>query len=390
MLCFMFGACDRRTASDGPPVETIMSNGAIRVTNYNAPQGWADVVILQEELRIGSRGGSGPEVFGGIVAIAIDDYGRIYVGDTKNGKIIAFDDDGKLLGDFGRMGSGPGEFVDITGFVLSKQGQLWVYDPVAFRLSVFDTSGTFLGSSPWGPFRYFTIPWAAAIDSANYLYDRQLLSPVGDSLPTYGFVRHVMGDYGVLTPVDTFTLPDYPTMMYIGNTDGIVYRSDVPFSPSLKSQVDDRGGVWLVETDRYQLTRVSFSGDTLHVIERAYSASELTAQERDSVVQETGIEASLLPRNKPVIRDFIVGEDCSGFLVQTYTPHEEPLAHWDVFDSRGHYMGVVATHLSLYSGVRPILRGGKLYAVALDDFDVPYVVRMALPAVSNSGPCDHG
>ena len=330
-----------------------------------------------QTISIGAGGGSGPDVFGGVIALEVDSLGRMYVADWQAAEIRLFEPSGDFIRTFGSKGKGPGELSDLSGLVADADGNLWVMNPAAGLLSVFDTTGVFLTSHRHRHFP-FTVPWDAVSDAAGNLYLRQRLSPASVPVVELGLVRHAMEVNEGLQPVDTFVLPQVAERMQVQENGPIREQSPVPFSPSLKVRVSRGGDVWISRTDEYRLTQLDFDGDTIRIIERAFSPMEVGAGERDSVSRAADMDPDLLPEFKPAIRDFILDRNGMGLWVHV-DGDESGLQRWDVFDSRGRFIGAVGTRLSLVTVPWPILRSGKLYAVVQDDLDIPYVVRLALP-----------
>lgn len=71
--------------------------------------------------------------------------GRLYVADTLDHRIVAFDDRGKELFSFGRRGTGEREF-NYPTHLFVRGDRLIVNDTMNFRLQVFDLDGAFRGS----------------------------------------------------------------------------------------------------------------------------------------------------------------------------------------------------------------------------------------------------
>jgi len=88
------------------------------------------------DLTIGTFEGEGPEVFGIIGDLAVDDAGRIYALDTRLQVVRVFSPNGEFLGEAGRPGRGPGEFSVPTGLAVLGSALL-VLDAANTRMSVF-------------------------------------------------------------------------------------------------------------------------------------------------------------------------------------------------------------------------------------------------------------
>lgn len=134
------------TCGDGPPragptIDTLES-GVILVSNpatgiWDERSAWQ----LTDEVKIGARHGEGPEVFGDVRSLALDDAGRVYVLDFHVQEVRVFDSDGSYVRTIGGRGGGPGEIGGATGIIVDPSGRLWVPDYRNQRYSLFDSSG---------------------------------------------------------------------------------------------------------------------------------------------------------------------------------------------------------------------------------------------------------
>ncbi|HNP69820.1 MAG TPA: TIGR03663 family protein [Kouleothrix sp.] len=80
--------------------------------------------------------------------IAVDAQGNIYVADTANHRIQAFDAQGKPKFAVGSVGNGPGQFNEPRGVAVDAQGNIYVADTWNARVVKLDASGKFVKS--WG------------------------------------------------------------------------------------------------------------------------------------------------------------------------------------------------------------------------------------------------
>lgn len=107
---------------------------------------------LNEMAGAGNEGGQ----FNAPRGIAVGEDGRIYVVDAGNQRVQIFNADGEFLSSFGVAGAGPGQFGRFTGGVGGAGGiaiagdRLFVADTWNHRIQAFDLDGTFLFE--WGTF----------------------------------------------------------------------------------------------------------------------------------------------------------------------------------------------------------------------------------------------
>ncbi len=69
-----------------------------------------------------------PDIFGFEIDVKLDEVGQLYVLDRRNQTVKVFDDQGQLVGGFGRAGPGPGEFLDPMAIELLANDRIVVVD----------------------------------------------------------------------------------------------------------------------------------------------------------------------------------------------------------------------------------------------------------------------
>lgn len=373
------GCVDNAPASGwGGTVDTLSSG---QVSVYN-PAGslWSagDEWTVEEELRIGTLDGTGPDMFGAIADFAIDGYGRFWLFEGQAQELRVFDAGGRFVRTVGRQGEGPGEFNRVIGMDWGADGNLWIADPSNNRLSVVDTTGAFVASHP-------TIggvvvqPWPGGFDDSGQFYTYGIDTSVDDDFALV-MVRHGPD----LQPIDSVAPPEYPgerEYFELRNEDNWM-MTGVPYTPSLEWRLGRDGTYWAGLTGEYRIFQISWSGDTLRSIRREYqplpvTASDLEeARERLEWFTEAGGKAdwSRIPSTKPAFEEFVI--DDSDFLwVQMVAGPDEQGRLFDVFDPEGRYLGEVLVPFPVEFYPAPIIRGGYLYAVTEDAFEVPFVVR---------------
>jgi hypothetical protein len=164
-----------------------VSSSQIRVINNpREPEFGSLILDLQEEISIG-RDDDKNYLFWLIRDIQIDDEGRIYVGDTRNGRIQVFERTGKYVKTIGRQGQGPGEFAQPTILrVLPRANRIYVDDKGTLRISIFNLLGNYRGSVPtqnsivldYYPLETSELIAALSVVSDSALTDTHLLAKI--------------------------------------------------------------------------------------------------------------------------------------------------------------------------------------------------------------------
>lgn len=360
-------SCDR--AADMSIRVDTLGGGRVLVSNpdwVTAPDN--PVTQLVEDLRIGRAVGEGRDdsldVFGLIIALAVDDAGRIYVADHQASDIRVFDATGNPIGRIGHRGTGPGEFQFLAGITWQREnGILWAMDPVRHRLIAFDSTGTLLHESRHGDFSFATIPWNGKTVN-RFLFEER---------PRDVLVRYRTLPTGGILTSDTLRLPLVEANTYTVESKGVTALSSVPMSPHRMWTVASDSNAWIAVTSYYEMHEVTFAGDTVRTVKLRRSASALEGRERDSVAAAAGIPARRLPGHKPVFRSLSPGPDRQLWVE---VDAGGVARRWDVFDQSGYYLGRVESPVGLQpSPARLVIGAGTVTGVLEDEVGVQYVVR---------------
>jgi hypothetical protein len=364
------GAGERTTAGHWTGTMDTLANGAIHIQNP-ATGIWDDATAwrIEEELRIGTADGAGPDLFGSIIDLEVDSYGRIYLLERQASEVRVFDATGAHLRTFGRAGSGPGEFKQPTGFAWTADSTLLVVDPNNARYVVFDTTGAYL-TGHHRPIGGYSIPWPGGIDAEGYLYD-VAFTDGGSALIRYD---------AAMAPADTFLLPKYDGASFELREEGRMMAAGIPFAPYMSRYHDTRGSLWYGITDRYRIIQQQLGGDTIRIIERAAATVPVTTAEREEAVENLEwftrqggkIDPSRIPTTKPAFGAITL--DDQGYLwVRPATSSAEKDQLFDLFDPEGRYLGEVRSYVALSRNM--LIRGDLIYAEVQDELGVPYVIR---------------
>lgn len=352
VLSVLIVTCTDDVPKSWPGTIDTLPSGAIHVSNPE--QGlWGNQPLWQliEVAKIGTRLDSGPEMFGDISDIDVDQAGRIYVFDRQAQNVRLFEGNGAYVRTIGRVGHGPGEFSAVNGIAVDPANRLWVLNQGNLRYSVFDTSGALLMEPRRRIGRIRFVTWRSVFTPDGDLYER-----TGFGLARYDTVAQRI--------VDTSPQPPYSegTKLFTGIR-------------TLTAK-----GWWQGVTTTYQLSHISFTGDTLRIVGRAREAARLSIAERDSARQQqtqmqrrvTRGEYNVETIRRPIFQQLVV-DDLDHLWVMLASEAEDEKTRFDIFDPIGRYLGELRTLHVVDRFVLPIFRRGRIYYVTKDELDVPYV-----------------
>lgn len=297
-----------------------------------------------------------------LVDLEVDAQGRAFLLDRGANEIRVFGPDGTPVRTIGRYGRGPGELNWAQGMTFDPSGRLWVLNQNNARYTVFDTSGVLLREYPYplGSTRY--TGWLGSFSPSGALFD-WTWTQNGNSL-----VRRV-AEYDTTTGnfVGTPTLIRWP----VGPPLWLVTRT-----ASL--------GWWAASAAEYRVYLLSFRGDTLRIVQRddyqpvPLGPSHTGASAVPPVV--TGGQVMEPPAYQRIAASII--EEASGHLwIAHWSPVESQRTMLDVFSPEGEFLGPVEVPYRLDGNPRPVIRGGRLYAVVRDENDVQSLVIFKLHRV---------
>ncbi len=384
-LATLAGCAGPASDSDWTTVRDTLSSGAVRVTSVPAAE-VSPTWTLVEELRVGSVEGDGPDVFGYLKGLAVLEDGGFAVLESQVQELRVFGPDGAHVATHGRKGEGPGEFADANGLMLDPNGRLWVPDTRNGRMSVFDPEQGFVESFPFADANFHWI-WNGALVNGNRIH-RPRTSGNRWQLRIYDLT---------MTLVDSLPLPsnrpeeeeydpeNQPGAFYQESGGGYMMYS-IPFYPHEVRYLDPRGAVWSTRPGdpEYRIKRWQPGGDTTLLVETRRPPVPVPAVERDSVIDmmrqmtsNMGVgewDWSRVPTTKPAVEDIF--ESAEGNL-WIGTPSNGDGILFDVYSRDVSYLGTASLGpgLNLFEQVTPVVRGDLVWLIVTDELDVPYVVR---------------
>lgn len=370
------GSClpDAGSVATGAVMDTLPS-GIVLVSNSADPS-WpqGESWRVEEQFRLGTVHGAGPELFGSISHLKVDHEGRIWVFDGQAYEFRIFDADGAHLRTVGRRGGGPGEFSQVVGSAWAPDHKLWVFDPGNLRASVFDPDGSLSAAHPFN-LRFTYQPWAGTIDADGYVYKRERAAPFPS--PDFFIVRYD----GSLSPVDSLPGPGHPEgrQMWIHREGNGTTGIRIPFSGDAIWKITPDGGMWIAVTDQYRLIRLDRDADTLRIATKPFDPIPVTRPEVDSVF--AGLtrygntpQRSDVPSNMPPVRDLVVDDEGNLWVFILASGPEEG-RRVEVFDPSGVFLGALTLPFRPSRSPDPVIRENAITAVTTDSLGVRYVVR---------------
>jgi hypothetical protein len=377
---------------DGPAataraVVDTLANGAVHVRN-TADGVWALEGVapwrLEEELRIGQLDGGGPYMFGQVRNVIPNVDGSIWVLESQVPELRLFSPEGRFVRAVGGQGEGPGEF---SGNVCAFSGlndEIWVED-LRGRWQRFDRAGELLGQLTSTSNLGCGIRRLAPGGRLLVVSIRR--SPESPMSSTSFYVEHRLDSGGELVAGDTFATPVLPSprsVTWVSPRGGRII-SNLPFTHRPWSilgtagffHVTPGGGPYLIQ-------RLSLDGDTLLVMERAYEPISVSDSTRERTVREfqregysaaEGFDPGEVPRVYPPFDQIWEATDGSLWVRR---PLDGGAMGLDVFTPDGIYLGEVAVPDDFGRMLIHHITPEHMYAVARDELDVPYVVRLAI------------
>lgn len=360
-------SCTESPPPDTPRTTIDTVGAVVHVVNRGDPPAWE----LEPRLRIGSAE-DGPDVFGSVTSVLLDDDGNVFVGDMHGHHIQVFDAQGVYVRTIGREGAGPAEFARVWSMAWVGD-TLAVLDPDAARIGLLTHDGEWVGM--W---RYQRICCDGIM-----LYRAS---------PTNVYARMWLADgeayvqYTPAGPGDTLPQPQYQGELIRGPVcelqggDGISSFA-VPFGHRYLHAPAPDGTIATVLTDSYRFTFITAAGDIVRVVDREYVNLPITDSEWEDAgadfreFRETWGKGSHCdppdlerPDTKPALRSFFF-DPVGRMWAEIYT---RTGFAYDVFDPEGRLIGTVPLP-PRDARVEPYVRGDRMVLVEQDSLDVQYV-----------------
>lgn len=344
---------------------------------------------ISEDLRIGSATAEGPDAFGDVGSLMIDQLGRFWVADQQANEVRVFDARGGFVRTLGGRGEGPGEFLDIGKILPGPNSEVWIDDETMERFEVFDTSSTRVGG-----YIRDTRFWGGKWTDEGLLLS---LGPHPESLEPEGvYTVYRRGSRSLLEPegrvLEMPVPPPDPPMVQFKSPDGRAVRTiPPPFSPTRRWDLGSGWDAWYTNGgdlgSRYEIHRIDLeSGDTLLTIVRRYEPVQVSDSMRAAALMSLWGEFAWserpsenewrkVPGVYPPVRSVFRSGDGTIWVRRAVG---DGVDGFDVFDGDGRYLGQPVGPDGLFGMSVRWISEDYVYAVDTDDLGVDYVVRFAI------------
>lgn len=363
--------------------------GSDALLDEGAPQ-----LLATRSTTFGAEGGEA--ALSGVFGVAVAADGSVYLSEPQFARVVAFNADGTFARVVGERGNGPGEFGIPGG--LSWRGDSLAVSDFQRGIHLFAPEGDFArlvsfsfsdGSSSFGVNPMFPMPDGSIAAFA----------PSSSTDITEGRVTH---ERWLKTSREGTILDTLAVLAVDGRLISVSYQDrtrtgghPLAWSPLLAVPPN---GASMVVLDRpvatepgsatYRVLRLGLDGDTLIAASRAYTPIAVGSAQIDSIARATaegwaalmGATAPALaaeivdqvtwPSYLPPVTEILAGSD--GSLWVRRETMGAPMARWEVLAEDLTPIGRLDLPLDLELKV---VARDHFYAVELDDFDVPTVVR---------------
>lgn len=287
--------------------------------------------------------------------IAIADDGSVIVAEGRPVHVKVFGPDGAFQRTIGREGSGPGEFR--VAFIAIRGDTLVVQDAQNARATTFNwRTGDMLGERRTACCYYFPI----GIDAQGRASVRALTVPTDSSLANpQAFVRFpISGSAADTIQVPAGRLGESPKNWLVREGNVVRMGVVVPLQPRAIHSIDPTGGFVTGFSSDFQLVRTREGRDTVAVFGRDWTATPVSATEKDRIVDqraaelardnesripEAAIRASLdpsfIPDVRPAYEAFWV--DRAGRTWVRHMLADTTKVQMDLFDPAGRWLDVI-------------------------------------------------
>ena len=313
--------------------------------------------------------------FESAINIKCDKNGYVYVCDYKAHNIKIFDSDGTFYKVIGREGQGPGEFNRPYDIAITDE-LLIIWDMGNRRLDALTKDGAFIKSvrisiyDGW-PQMMRALPNGDIAIASERLYFGRPDKPQDYSIDIYS---------PDLKEKKRIYTQQIWRNRYVKKDDGAT-NIPMPFSPRVYWDVSPVGKIVIGYSKSYEIEIYGIDGEKISSFSHAYTPEKITNEDKKKFFASIGsfsggerkqgadefiIKNTEFPKIKPAFKQIIVDSE-GNILVWAYRKNREEARFFDVFDSRGNFLGNVqiigVVGFPFYSAIR----NGMFWRQKIDD-----------------------
>lgn len=336
-------------------VQIKTENGVQVIINPQEPSpspGIPSQMRIEKELRIGKSSGRDEYMFGDARGVAVDDFGKIFVLDSKRTLIRVFDRNGAYLKTIGRKGQGPGELQTPQHIFTTWKNEIMIEDHSPRQFVFYSWDGEFLRNVSFVRVFIFT----TGIDSeGNIIGILQTQEPDG--------AVQVLNRYS----------PEFKYLHTLGYPIKGKRGTYNFFKPWLRWSVFRGNHVIFSFSEKYELLIYDSRGKLVKKIIKKYKPVKISEEElayMRKVVRLPSTVRLIVPTHHTAFQRFSV-DDNDRIFVQTWERTKDGKGFvYDVFSPEGICIARVPLN-----GMPRVWKHDKLYTIEVDDDGYQYVVR---------------
>lgn len=385
----LFGAgCYR---NEEPVGMTVRDSAGVTLWESTEPL-WQDgtqwKIDAEPLFSIGELDGEGPFSFGSVTDVAMLDGDRVVVADGFASEVRVFTIDGAHRTTIGSRGDGPGEFRNVRSVEAVGSDSLLIFDQGLNRLSYFRVSGELLETVDLGGFELDGRPAPAA--EVARLSDGRLVVREGFDFAGGLGAKRDTAQFFITDAVGEFEriIDRVPGVRTVGEGSNGRNRFRYQAFTTIPRWAVHRNTVYIAPGEWFGIRKVT-AGGVVGVLRRAGTPRQVVEADQARLVADmvrsvpaerreavrSFVESMPLPERFPAYTWLLVDPDGFVWAERSSETSFRPGPEWDVFSSKGQYLGVVENP----TGLR-IFEIGRDYVLGAwrDELDVPYVRSYAL------------
>jgi 6-bladed beta-propeller len=339
----------------------IFKDGDVTIVqNPKEPIYREPVITLKEDLVLGGGKAQGEYAFSRARSIAVDNDGRIYVGDSQQTCVKVYNKTGGYLRTIGRRGQGPGEMSWVDSVAISHDNRELIVGDIS-RLIVFDLQGRFQRNIPT---RGLNV--ATRIDGQGNVFVW-----ISDIRGKRSILR-VFGPDMTKILADIAVIPDPPEPSI--------------YMPRAHWILDSQDRLIFGYPKTYEISIYDKHLRIEKMIRRQYVPVKVTDEDKKTYLKRSNPPGVSGPPKYPcpsvhaAFRSFFI-DDLGHLFVQTWERSaDDKKDFYDIYDPEGRFFGRIAlnVHPDFINPTTRILRDNKLYATEVDEEGYEIVKRYSV------------